>query len=89
MVLSAALTRRLMGALPDEVSGVRRHRKVPNVPRRNRAAARSTRRKGTERHVAVAREGGAYPQTAIALRRAGNRAGPTIGRACGAQQAVA
>ena len=35
-----------------------RHRKVPDVPRRKRAAERSTRRKGTGRHVAVAREGG-------------------------------
>ena len=58
MVQSAVLTRRLMGALPDEVSGVRRHRKVSHVPRRNRAAERSTHRKGTERHVAVARERG-------------------------------
>ena len=88
MVQSAALTRRLTGALPDQVSGVRWHRKVSHVPRRNRAAERSTRRKGTERHVAVAREGGRILDGHCAAAR-GNRAGPTIGRACRTQQAVA
>ena len=76
MVQSAALTRRLTGALPDKVSGVRRHRMVSNVPRRNRAAARSTRRKGTEHHVAVARERGCIHNGHCAAAR-GTRAGLT------------
>ena len=61
-----------------------RHRKVPDVPRRKRAAERSTRRKGTGRHVAVAREGGRILDGHVAPAARGHRAGLTrVGRAEG------
>ncbi len=62
-----------------------RHRKVSNVPRRNRAAARSTRRKGTERHVAVARESGATSQRPL---RCGARETARARRSSGVQRAT-
>lgn len=62
-----------------------RHRKVSNVPRRNCAAARSTRRKGTERHVAVARESGATSQRPL---RCGARETARPRRSSGLQRAT-
>ena len=84
MLQSAALTCRHTGALPDEAFGVRWHRKVLDVPRRKRAAERSTRRKGTERHVAVARERGRFLDGHCAAAR-GQPRGPddSVGRAEG------
>ena len=57
---------------------------VSNVPRRNRAAVRSTRRKGTGRHLAVAREGGRLHNGHCAAAR-GKPRGPdgSVGRAEG------
>ena len=58
------------------------------MPRRNRAAARSTRRKGTERRIAVAREGGRLLNGHCAAAR-GKPRGLANSRACRWQQAVA
>ncbi len=84
MVQSVALTRRLSGALPDEVSGVRRHRMVSNVPRRNLRGCAVDAPQGHRTPRRGRARTGAYPRRPLRCgARETARAWRTVGRADG------